>query len=220
MYSDLMLTLKTLADARNWVEALAKVDSVLVVGGDLTTLTFTKALLHLGKKVYFLLDEDSFWPVRRTEEVLAQARAALSARGVHVIEGRRITRITRVSENCLDVRIDGEEMRVGIVGAFFGLVPHVKFLVRSGLDVERGIVVDECLKTRFDAVYAAGDCAQVYHPGLRDYWVSIGYKNACNLGRIAAANLIGGKMKAEAAPVGIFQVDEIVVNTSWWTEFS
>lgn len=220
MYSDLMLTLKTLADARMWMDALARVDSVLVVGGDLTSLTFTKALLSLGKKVHFMLDDDSFWPVRRTEEVLLQARSVLNARGVNVMEGRRITRITRVTEGTLEVRIDGKDLKVGAVGAFFGLIPHVKFLVRSGLDIERGILVDEYLKTRFDGVYAAGDCAQVYHPGLRDYWVSIGYKNACNLGRIAATNLVGGSLQADVAPSSIFRVEEIAVNTSWWTEFS
>jgi len=220
MFSDLMLTLKTLADARVWIETLAHVDSILVVGGDLTSFAFVKALLSLGKEVRFMLDEDSLWPVRRTEQVLAQARAALSARGVQVIEGRRISGIARAAENVLEVSIDRHEMRVGAVGAFFGLVPNVKFLVRSGLNIERGVLVDEYLRTRFAHVYAAGDCAQVYHPGLHDYWVSIGYKNACNLGRIAATNLVGGSMKADVVPASIFHLDEITVNTSWWTEFS
>jgi len=220
MFGDLMLTLKTIADARIWIETLAKVDTVLVVGGDLTSLAFTKSILSLGKKVSFLLDEESFWPVRNTEEVLTQARMALAARGVDVIQGRGIKRITSAAENLLEVGIDGNELTVGAVGAFFGLVPHVKFLVRSGLDIERGILVDEYLKTRFDDVYAAGDCAQVYHPGLRDYWVSIGYKNACNLGRIAATNLVGGRVQADVAPASIIHLDEIAINTSWWSEFS
>lgn len=220
LFSDLMLTLKTLADARVWIETLGKVDSVLVVGGDLTSFAFVKALLSLGKDVHFMLDEGSFWPVRRTEQVLEQARAALNARGVHVIEGRHISGITRAAEDVLQVSIDRHEISVGAVGAFFGLVPNVKFLVRSGLHIERGVLVDECLRTRFAHVYAAGDCAQVYHPGLGDYWVSIGYKNACNLGRIAATNLVGGSMKADVVPASIFHLDEITVNTSWWTEFS
>jgi len=220
MFSDLLLTLKTLADARIWIETLARVDAILVVGGDLTSLAFTRSILSLGKKVSFLLDEESFWPVRNVEGVLPQAKAALAARGVDVIQGRGITGMTRVADNLLEVRIDRKALTVGAVGAFFGLAPHVKFLVRSGLDIERGILVDERLKTRFDDVYAAGDCAQVYHPGLRDYWVSIGYKNACNLGRIAATNLIGGRLPADVAPASIFHLDEIAVNTSWWTEFS
>jgi NAD(P)H-nitrite reductase large subunit len=220
MFSDVMLTLKTLADARVWIETLAKVESVLVVGGDLTSFAFVKALLSLGKSVHFMIDEDAFWPVRRNEHVLAQARATLNAKGVQVIEGRRILGITCVAENVFEVTTDRHELQVGAVGAFFGLVPNVKFLVRSGLHIERGVLVDEHLRTRFENVYAAGDCAQVFHPGFHDYWVSIGYKNACNLGRIAAANLIGGSLRADVAPASIFHLDEIAVNTSWWTEFS
>jgi hypothetical protein len=59
----------------------------------------------------------------------------------------------------------------------------------------------------------------VYHPELRDYWVSVGFGNAKNLGRVAGLNLIGGRIQAEAAPESIFQLDGISINTSWWTEF-
>ena len=79
--------------------------------------------------------------------------------------------------------------------------------------------MDEYLQTPHEGVYAAGDCAQVYHPELRDYWVSVGLANAENLGRVAALNLSGAKVQAEAAPESIFRVEGIAVNTSWWTEF-
>jgi NADPH-dependent 2,4-dienoyl-CoA reductase/sulfur reductase-like enzyme len=102
------------------------------------------------------------------------------------------------------------------VGAFFGLVPDVRFLAGSGLQIERGILVDEYLFSGFDGVYAAGDCAQVYHPEIRDYWVSIGHDNAVNLGRIAAMNLAGARVKAQAEPESIFCVEGIRANISWW----
>ena len=53
-FVDLLLTLKTPSDAASWKEALARVDSVLILGGDLTSLAVTRALLTLGKKVFFL----------------------------------------------------------------------------------------------------------------------------------------------------------------------
>ncbi|MBI5250296.1 MAG: FAD-dependent oxidoreductase [Desulfomonile tiedjei] len=219
VFEDLMLSLKTLSDAKVWKERLRWVDSVLIVGGDLTSLSFTKAVLSLGKKVYFILHGDSFWPVRFNEELSSEVSQRLSDRGVEVISCRKILRLVMASEDSVEVETDGRKLRVGAIGAFFGLVPDVKFLARSGLAIERGIVVDEFLRTRFEGVYAAGDCAQVYHPKLRDYWVSIGYRNARNLGRVAALNLLGGQESAETAPAGIFQLDDISVNTSWWTEF-
>lgn len=219
VFSDLMLTLKTLSDARTWIEKLAQVDSILIVGGDLTSLSFTRTLLSMGKRVIFIMNEDSFWPVRLDEDIRSQVARTLTDKGVEVIRCRTIKRMARLSEHNLEIETNDAHLTVGAIGAFFGLVPDVRFLAKTGLFIERGVLVDEYLRTRFAGVYAAGDCAQVYHPELRDYWVSIGYRNAKNLGKIAALNLIGGKVPAEAAPQSIFEVDGIAVNTSWWTEF-
>lgn len=218
VFSDQMLTLKTLSEARIWIEKLSHVDSILVAGGDLTSLCFTSALLSLGKRVRFMLCPDSFWPVPFSREVRDSAAAMLSEKGVEIVDCRKIEKLTRLSEHSVEVTTDSGILIVGAVGAFFGLVPNVAFLAGSGLDVERGVLVDEYLKTRFDNVYAAGDCAQVYHPGLGAYWVSIGCQNAREQGRIAAMNLLGGALSVKVAREKIFDADGIKVNTSWWME--
>ncbi len=219
VFSDIFLTLKTVADANAWIKKLKQIDSVLLVGGDLTSFVFADALIKMGKTVHFVLNDESFWPIRCTPEIFNQATGALSAAGVQVVPCQRLKRLAVQSENSVHVETDSVSLTVGAVGAFFGLRPDVSFLARSGLTIEAGIIVDEHLKTDFDNVYAAGDCAQVFHPELKDYWVSIGYSNAKNLGRIAALNLLGGTFEAEMAPTKIFQMDGIKFNTSWWTEF-
>ena len=218
-FEESMLPLKTMADARTWQEKLARVDSVLIIGGDLTSLSFTKALLSLKKKVSFVIDGECFWPLPFTPDLCQEVTKRLRTRGVDVIPGSKLKSVVRISEDLVGVETDSGSLETGAVGAFFGLVPDVKFLVHSGLHIERGILVDEYLQTPVEGVYAAGDCAQVYHPELRDYWVSVGFGNAKNLGRVAGLNLIGGRIQAEAAPESIFQLEGISVNTSWWTEF-
>jgi NADPH-dependent 2,4-dienoyl-CoA reductase/sulfur reductase-like enzyme len=217
-FKDLVLTLKTLSDARLWIQTLAHVDRVFIMGGDLTSLCLTNALLSLGKHVLFMLCPDSFWPVPFSQEVRASAAVKLAEKGVEVTSCRKIEKLTRLSEHTVEVTTDAETLVVGAVGVFYGLVPNVKFLWGSGLDIERGVLVDEYLKSRFDHVYAAGDCAQIYHPGLRAYWVSIGAQNAREQGRIAAMNLLGGALSVDVPRESIFEVDGIKVNTSWWME--
>ncbi len=56
-FASLMLTLKTVADARTWTETLSRTDSVLIVGGDLPSLSLVKALRSIGKKVSFILSD-------------------------------------------------------------------------------------------------------------------------------------------------------------------
>jgi NAD(P)H-nitrite reductase large subunit len=94
VFSELMMTLKTFEDADKWMHLLKTAESVLVVGGDLTSLVFTNALLELGKRVYFILNEDSFWPVRYNDEIHAQVSKKLFDRGVEVIACQNLRRIS------------------------------------------------------------------------------------------------------------------------------
>ena len=219
VFEDALMTLKTVSDAQLWINKLAKVETVLLIGGDLTSLGLTRALLSLGKNVFFMINEDSFWPLPFNQRLHDEIDSCLCSKGVNVLKSRHVKRLSVLSETSVEVETECEKLLVGAVGAFFGLVPDVKFLVKSGLDIDRGVLVDEKLQTRFANVYAAGDCAQVYNPSIRDYWVSIGYENARTLGRIAAQNMLGGMVAMETASESIFSLNGVKVNTSWWMEF-
>jgi len=219
IFRDVLFTLKTLEDARVWRQEVSPVDSVLMMGGDLTSLAVTKALLGLGKKVYFMVNEEAFWPLRWSLSLFEEMSHRLRQKGVEVLADQRLKGITRKGNRDYEVQVGRETVRVGMIGAFFGLTPDVRFLAGSGLRLDRGILVDEYLNTGFKGVYATGDCAQIYHPTLHDYWVSVGHDNALELGRTAALNLVGNTVKAEGAGKCVYEVQGIRVNTSWWTEF-
>ena len=219
VFRDLMLTLKTLEDARAWIKKLPGVDAVLMIGGDLTSFGFTKALISMGKKIYFALNEDAFWPLRFNNALFEEVAHKLVERGIEVLKHSHLKQMTLLPDGTIEVQMGHEMIRVGLIGAFFGLIPDIQFIARSGFRIDRGILVDEYLNAGFEGIYATGDCAQVYHPELRDYWVSIGHDNAVHLGRIAALNLAGAKIQAKVAKESIFEVQGIKVNTSWWTEF-
>ena len=218
-FRDFMLTLKTLEDTKAWILALKQTENILIVGGDLTSFAVVKALCSLGKKVYFMFDESAFWPLRSNHRLLKEAEDSLNRKGVEVLAGKTIKGIAQRDNLTYEIGINGGKLEVGLVGAFFGLVPDVRFLARSGLTLDRGILVDEYLRVGIPGIYATGDCAQIYHPEINDYWVSIGHQNAVNLGRIAAINLSGGMLQADVARESIYDVDGIRVNTSWWLEY-
>ncbi len=218
VFKDLFFTLKTIQDAQRWQSRLEDVDNVLLIGGDLTSLSLAKSLLQMGKQVRMVLSEDAFWPLRETDDASAQVMERLADAGVRCMPGR-LRSVVRYARNHYEVVTDQGSCETGLVGAFFGLRPDVGFLAGSGLVIERGILVDEHLAAGVEGVYATGDCAQVYSPGLKDYWVSIGYQNALKLGRIAAHNLAGGQKRISATPESIFSDQGVHVNTSWWAEF-
>ncbi|MBN2124899.1 MAG: FAD-dependent oxidoreductase [Deltaproteobacteria bacterium] len=218
-FKDCMLTLKTLEDAMLWSNALTHAKSVLIIGGDLTSLAVTRSLLQMGKRVFFLLNEDALWPLRFNDGLATALSERLAEKGVEMINNRDIQGMTRLSDGTFRVQMEDLEIRTDLIGAFFGLVPEVRFLVGSGLIIDRGILVDDILNTGFEGIYATGDCAQIYYPEIRDYWVSIGYDNALTLGKIAAHNLLGCRIRAPISVESIYDIGGINVNTSWWLEF-
>jgi len=211
--------MKTLAHARALRERLAQIHHALIAGGDLVSLRVAKALLRCGKTVSFLIDEGSFWPLELTPDRRVELAKALARVGIDVLpeDALRSVEPAPSGEYLVTTRKD-RKLSCDLVGAFFGLVPDVDFLLGSGLDIDRGILVSDGLETNVPHVYAAGDCAQVYNPAIRNYWVSIGWPNAERLGEVAAKNILGETVRAGQPPASALSYEGIRVNTSWWKD--
>lgn len=213
-------TVKTLADVRRLKGRLPEIKKVLLIGGDLISVKIARALRSRQIEVTFLVDQRSFWPLELTAERRRAFTEALTAQGVEVISQDQLLRVTPTANKAYHLETEqGRTMEVELVGAFFGLAPDLSFLLGSGLDLERGIMVDEHLRTNLPEVYAAGDCAQIYNPRIRNYWLSIGWPNAAALGQVAGQNMLGEARSIEPPRKSILNIEGITVATGWWQEF-
>jgi 3-phenylpropionate/trans-cinnamate dioxygenase ferredoxin reductase component len=210
--------LKSLADADKLKACLPDTQSFVIIGGDLISVRMSTSLLKVGKEVTFIVDEDAFWPLQLSAEERREFEQNLTKKGARVITGDVLAGIEKESSGYRVMTRDGKTLICDRVGAFFGSIPDVDFLIGSGLDIDRGILVNEFLQTQFKSVYAAGDCAQIYNPAIRNYWVSIGWDNALRLGQIAAHNMLGTADKVDMPPVNSLKADGIAVKTSWWRD--
>ena len=103
---------------------------------------------------------------------------------------------------------DGSEIRGDVVMPFFGLVPTVDFLATSGIDMERGILVNPQLQTARDNIWAAGDVCQIWSATSNAYRFYYGYRNVKMMGEVAAYNMTGEQSPFEST------VDEALEVTS------
>jgi len=210
--------MNTLTHARRLRQLLPQVEHVVVAGGDMVSCRIASTLRANGKEVTFLIDRDSFWPLELTPERRADLAPSLADKGIGLVDD--VLQGVQRTDTGYTVRTrGGTTIPCDLVAAFFGLVPNVDFLVGCGLDIDRGVLVDEFLRTNVPDVYAAGDCAQVYNPQIRNYWVSVGWPNAQRLGEIAANNLLGRSAQVDLPRTSVLTYDKIKVQTAWWREF-
>jgi len=92
------------------------------------------------------------------------------------------------------VKETGEEIECGYVGLTAGVSPNVGWLKESGLDIERGIMVDHNLATNIDSVYAIGDCAQLRNPKPGRRNIEAIWYTGRMMGETVAYNITGKKV--------------------------
>jgi 3-phenylpropionate/trans-cinnamate dioxygenase ferredoxin reductase subunit len=83
-------------------------------------------------------------------------------------------------------RFEGDFVVVGV-----GIQPNVEWLDGSGVVVDNGVLVDEHCRTNVDAVYAAGDLANHWHPLFQRRMRVEHWDNALKQGAAAARSMMG-----------------------------
>jgi NADPH-dependent 2,4-dienoyl-CoA reductase/sulfur reductase-like enzyme/ferredoxin len=168
--------------------------NAIVAGGGLLGLEAAYALHKLGTKVAVL--ERSEWLLRRQ---LDQRGAAFLQ---EYLEGLGLAVITRAETAAVqgEARVqrvvlkDGRTLPCDIFLVAAGITPNVELARDAGLEVKRGVVVDDALRTSDPAIYAAGDVAE--HRGtVHGLWPA-----ASEQAQIAAANALGDRKLYEPAP--------------------
>jgi NAD(P)H-nitrite reductase large subunit len=92
-----------------------------------------------------------------------------------------------------------KEILTDIVIITIGMKPNIDFLKDSGIKVDKGIIVNEYLKTNIPNIYAAGDVAQIQDPLFNSPILHPTWGYAKKQGKIAAKNMVGNKKKYDGA---------------------
>lgn len=138
----------------------------VIVGGGLIGLELAEMFLSRSIPVTFLVREKSYWdmvlPAEESEMVNQHIRK-------HHIDLRLETELQEIwgdqsGKAKLVVTSKGDKIECGFVGLTAGVHPNIDFLRFSGIDLDKGVLVDNYLQTNVEDIYAAGDCAQLRTP--------------------------------------------------------
>lgn len=153
---------------REFREKLADGARVLIMGSGLVGTEFANDLAATGYRpvVVDMLGHPLAQLV--PPAVGARIRDALSAKGVEWHLGRKVMAIHKSDGGIRAELDDGMEIEAAAVLSAVGLRPNVQLAQDAGLDVGRGIRVDQTGRTSDPDIFAIGDCAE-YPSGLAAY---------------------------------------------------
>ncbi len=179
-------TFRTLDDCRKIVATAATAKNAVVLGGGLLGLEAARGLAMRGLHVEVVHPRRQLMERQLNADASQLLVATLASLGVSVRPNAVTTEIIgpdRVEGVLLE---DGTELAADLLVIACGVRPQTALAERAGLEVGRGIVVDDRMRTSDPHIYAIGDCSE--HRGVSYGFVAPAWEQA----KVAAEVACGG----------------------------
>lgn len=159
-----VISFRTIEDCQRIVEVAKKYKKAVVIGGGLLGLEAARGLLNIGMKVdvvhksRFLMDKqlDQEASLMLQSELERQGMNFLLEKDTEEIVGRKRVEGIRFK--------NGDFVEADLVVMSVGVRPNVQLAQKSGIQTNKGILVNDFLTTRSRDIYAVGECAE--HEGM------------------------------------------------------
>ena len=205
----------TIDDAQSILKALHKDSRVLIVGAGLIGLKCAEGIYpHAGQITVCDLAD------RVLSSILDKPCAALMQKQ---LEEKGIAFLLSDSVARFDGRkawmTSGKKVDFDILVLAVGVKANLSLVKDAGGETNRGIVVNEQLKTSLPDIYAAGDCCEGYDLSLKANRVLAILPNAYMQGHAAGVNMAGGiESFKNGIPIGFFGLHAMTAGTYYTAE--
>ncbi|MEW6120111.1 MAG: FAD-dependent oxidoreductase [Pseudomonadota bacterium] len=207
-----VFTFRGLADAEALQARLASSRRIAVVGGGLLGLETARALHRYRTDVVVVEHHPRLMPNQLDTLAAAKMRAHVEATGIAVVLDDGPMAILGSG------RVEGLRLRSGTIVSCdtvvfaAGIRPNVDLARDAGLVFQRGIVVDDQMRTSAPDIYAVGECAQ--HRGQVYGLAAPGFEQAAVAARAIAGEAVtyAGSLSATRLKVArwpVFSMGEV-----------
>jgi NAD(P)H-nitrite reductase large subunit len=177
---------RTVADVERMLEAAP--EKAVVIGGGLLVLEAAYGLAARGARVTVLDLAEHLMSQQLDEPAGIMLRREIGKLGVSARLGAMTEEI--LGNGRTDgVRLGGgDELEADMVVICTGIRPNADLAREAGIETNRGIVVDDHMRTSVEDIYAVGECAE--HDGVVYGLVAPALEQV----RVAAREILGGQM--------------------------
>lgn len=155
---------RTLQDTEKMIEIAKTKKHAIVIGGGLLGLECARGLLDQGMEVTVIHLADWLMEMQLDKKAGMLLQTDLIAQGMKFKLNASTEEIIGDTD-VTGIRLaDGTKLLADLVVMAVGIRPYNEVARQCGLEVNRGIVVNDYLQTSDDSIYAIGECAE--HNGL------------------------------------------------------
>ena len=180
-----VMTFRDLGDVAAIEAAAANKAKVVVIGGGLLGLEAAYGVVKAGAQVSVIHLMDRLMERQLDARASEMLRAQMMSKGIPVHLNAETAGIRGDKQVRSVLLKDGREIEADLVVVAAGIRPNVDLARTAGLDIGRGIVVDDHMQTSKAGIHAIGECAE--HRGIAYGLVEPAYEQA----RILAMRLSG-----------------------------
>ena len=158
---DKIFTVNDLADYAEFRKAIADKKKVAIIGAGLIGCEFANDLVLSDYDVSVIGMNDL--PLNRLlpEQAGEYLKSALTGQGVNWHLGQETKQIRYVGEVFHIELANGTTFEVDVVLSAIGLRPNIQIAKAAGINVNKGITVNQNLETNHKNIFALGDCAEI-----------------------------------------------------------
>lgn len=188
-----VFTLRNINNLKSIRNYIKDIDKITVIGGGLLGIEAAWSLKLLGKKVSLIEFGPYLLNRQLDEELGTKLKNRLEEEGMDIYLPKAAEEILGQDRVEKIILSNGDVVEADAVLISSGTRPNLKLVEDSKIKYDRGIIVDENLKTNVDNIYAAGDVAE-YAGMVHGLWT------ASNLQGRVAGNNMSGNVEAYSNP--------------------
>lgn len=190
--------LYTLDDAKEVAKKTCDAKNVAIIGGGSIAIKAVKNFIKMGLNVSIIEKSSHLWPIGFDRKISRIFEKEFIDRGVNLYFDDEVIKFNGKNGRVSSITLkSSREIPSDLAIITIGTRPNIDFIKESDIKVDKGILVDEYLRTNIPNIFAAGDVAQTEDPLYQKPVLHPTWGNAKKQGVIAAENMSGNIKKYE-----------------------
>lgn len=201
--SENVYSITRLREVDKFKDELKKYNDIVIIGAGFIGVEIAEQLRHLGKNVSIIQRSDRIMSKVYDKEFSDKMIEILDGLGVNVLRNQEIEKLNIENNRIISIKTTDHEVKSDLVISAIGFTPNTSFIKDERLKMLKNgaIIIDEYGRTSIEDVWAAGDCATVYHRQLENFHAPLAtYAN--KMGRIVGENMVSQKLKKYIGALG------------------